>query len=396
MNAAAASPGLRVDCLPAGAAWEHLVPAWRALCDAAGLSPFMTPEWWSAHMAAFENPSTACLLLAHRGPSLVGVLPLVSERAWLRGVPVRRLRAAAHYHTLCFDLVCEPVLTAAVAAAMWQWLRQQRQHDGWDFIELRDVPAASRAESLLTAAADDGCFVGRWQSPIETRAVPQVLTAGSGAADLPQTSRKFRAELRRTRRRLEKDLGPVRLESLTEPEPRALQEFFSLEAAGWKGGEGGNAVLRKPPAVRRYYEMLAGGAAAQSRFRLHRLWAGPHLLAMSFSLLAPDALIPLRWCYDERHARYGPGHLLIESLLQECSVQGRSRFAFMGEAFEYESKWAPGGLPHAFLFIFPPTRWGRWLRYLKFGLASPPRAMAGRPAALRVRYRCADDVPWGR
>jgi len=104
------------------------------------------------------------------------------------------------------------------------------------------------------------------------------------------------------------------------------------------------------------------------------------LLGMSFGLLAPGAYIPLRWCYSERHARYGPGHLLIESLLRECADQGRSHFAFLGEAFEYESKWAPAGAPHSFLFIFPRTRRGRWLRFLKFGPAGEGQAAMSDPA----------------
>lgn len=380
MTQSATHPALRVDCLTAPAEWQPFAPAWRELCDRAGLSPLMTPEWWHAHVTCFEQPAACRLLVVWRGSTLAGVLPLIAERGWLRGVPVRRWRAAAGHHTLGFDMVCDPAQAAAVAVALWSWLEAAVWRGEWSYLELRDVPAGGAAERLPALAQAAGCPVGKWRSPIATRPVPDIAAALAGTAGLAHPSRKFRAELRRTRRRLEEDLGRVRLEAVMEPEPAAMQEFFSLEAAGWKGGAGGNAILRKPAAVRRYYEILAGGAAAQNRFRLHRLWAGLHPLAMSFSLLAPGALIPLRWCYDERLARYGPGHLLIESLLSECVVQGRTRFAFLGEAFEYECKWAPAGSPHSFLFIFPPTRWGRWLRYLKFGRAGGQTPPSG-PAA---------------
>ncbi|HEY7838003.1 MAG TPA: GNAT family N-acetyltransferase [Terriglobales bacterium] len=347
----------------------QLAPAWRELCDHSGLSPFMSPEWVSAHVRTFENPAQLRLLVAHQAGRLLGVLPLIAERAWFRGVYVRRLRAAANHHTLRFDFICSTgAAREPVATAMWRFLARDR---GWSYLELRDTPPGGGAEALLHAAARDGCHVVRRSSPIETRALPLLATPNSTVPPgFEQTSRKFRAELRRTRRRLQA-LGPLQLTSTTAALAADLDDFFRLEASGWKGRPGGNAILRKPAPVRRFYEELARTTAGTGAFIMHRLRLGDETIAMSYGLRGPDSFYPMRWCYDERFAASGPGHLLIEEILNACVAERKVLFAFTGEPFEYERKWSASGTPHVFLSAFPNTLGGRLLHTLK--RARPPR-----------------------
>src|SRR6185312_8192137 len=89
--------------------------------------------------------------------------------------------------------------------------------------------------------------------------IPIAAPATGVAAGMEQTSRDFRAHLRWARRRLE-DLGRLELECRWQPQAEELDEFFALEAAGWKGHAAhGNAVLRKGPRARRFFQELAAG-----------------------------------------------------------------------------------------------------------------------------------------
>src|SRR6185312_16756423 len=139
-----------------------------------------------------------------------------------------------------------------------------------------------------------------------------------------------------------------------------LEEFFALEAAGWKGHfPQGNAVLRKGPRARRFFLELAAGAAADGQFAVHRLRGDGRVLAMSLGLFHEHGYYLVKTTYDEHYKRYSPGHLLTQALVAECVAAGRPRFDFCGEAFAYEARWTQQRLPHAFLYIFPPTRRGR-------------------------------------
>ncbi|MGH9485103.1 MAG: GNAT family N-acetyltransferase, partial [Terriglobales bacterium] len=259
---------------------------------------------------------------------------------------------------------------APVAAAIWNYLARW---PACDVLELRHVPAGGCAAAILAAAAASGSATGRWLSPFQTCVADRLA---------PRTSRKFRAELRRTRRHLEAR-APLRLDLISSASPEALQSFFQLEAAGWKGRAGGNAILRKPPAVRRFYQLLASHAAARGHFVLARLCSGEHPVAMSYCLRDAHACWPIRWCYDEAYANFSPGHLLIESMLNAFG-----RLCIAGEPFAYERKWAPEGVPQAFLYVFPPTARGRLLHVLKCGFRPDPSRQPSDPAAAASSPAC--------
>jgi CelD/BcsL family acetyltransferase involved in cellulose biosynthesis len=231
---------------------------------------------------------------------------------------------------------------------------------------LPETPAGGVAQRWVEAAVGDGYRVGRWES----KRVPYIaIVPGEGeAAGLAQTSRDFRAHLRWSRRRLE-DMAALRLERDARPQPEGLDAFFHLEAAGWKGhAAGGQALLRKGPEARRFFQELAEGAGAAGQFVIHRLCLGERVIASSLGLLDAHAYYLVKTTYDEQYGRYSPGQLLTEALVRESASAGRRRFDFCGEAYAYEGRWTRERLPHAFLYVFPPTARGGLLYSAKFGV----------------------------
>ncbi|HEY7837270.1 MAG TPA: GNAT family N-acetyltransferase [Terriglobales bacterium] len=339
---------------------EEIAPEWERLCEATAAPPLLGPAWIRAHVSAYERSDRLVLLTARHAGGLAAVLPLVRGRATLRGLPVRMLRGAGNRNTLRFDLtaVAGPA-GEAVLDALWQ---QVAAWQDWDCLQLPETPAGGPAAQWVEIATAAGYRVGRWAS----KSVPYIAI-GEGETGMEQTSRDFRAHLRWARRRLEA-LAPLRLETEKRPQPAALESFYQFEAAGWKGhAADGQALLRKGPEARRFFHELAEGAAAADQFVVHRLCLGEQVIASSLGLEDAHAYYLVKTSYDEQYARYSPGHLLTEALVHAAAGAGRRRFDFCGEAFAYEGRWTRERLPHAFLFVFPPTTRGRLLYSAKFG-----------------------------
>jgi len=345
------SPEVSVSRVRGLAALTEIESEWQALCARAATPPLFSAVWIRAHAEAYERDDQLHFVLARVRGRLAAVLPLVLERAWFRGLPIRKLRSAAGKACLRFDLSADAELwTDAVARALLQHLAQWK---AWAVLELRDVPADGRVRELQRVAAAAGFPCDRWNGAQSPWVALATFQPGSN----------LRHKLRRTRRRLE-ELGAVRFEAVDQADPERLQELFRLEAAGWKGRRGGNAVLRKGERQRRFYLELARHAAAQGNLVLHRLCCGERTVASSFSLRTRETCHAVKWCYDEAFSKYSPGHLLIESIIGECQERGMGCFDFTGPDYPYKREWTQQRLDHAFLYVFRPGPVGAILRRL--------------------------------
>lgn len=348
------APGAVEVAISSGAApLARLAAEWRDLEAQAGTPPLYGPAWILTHVRAFERPERLVTLTARCSGQLIAVLPLVRERAWMRGVPIRRLRSATGGLCLRFDVSAGAAWNDSLAALMF---RRVADWDAWDCLELRDVPAGGRAEALHRAAHAAGFRTGRWVS-MQSRYLDP--TSFAPRADL-------RRELGRTRRRME-EIGPLDFQTFVDPDPARLDEFFQLEVRGWKGRRGGNAVLRKGARQVQFFRELAAAAARQGQWRQHRLLCRGELIAASIGLCDHRGLYALRWCYEERFAKFGPGNLLIEAILDQCRAEKKTRLDLTGEDYPYKRVWTPLTLEHAILYVFRPSLPGSLLHRLKFG-----------------------------
>lgn len=361
------------------AAFDALAPEWlqfwRSLGEAA--TPFGHPQWIRAHIAAFEDPRRVLLLTARQGGRLGAVLPLIRERAWFCGLPVRRLRAAAGVYSVRFDLCALPGEEGrAAAAAIGDFLFRR---GGWDVIELRDIPAGGTAELLIAKTAAFGCPIGAWES-LQS---PYVDLTGPWESGVAASLRK---DIRRTRKRLheafprEREVGIDRVIWHGEPGlAEALEEFYELEAAGWKGRAGSAVACR--PAARRFYDGACQALAAEGCLVLHRLKLGERLVAMSCGVQHHGCLFVLKWAYDEQYAKFGAGQILIEEMIRECTGAGLSGFDFTGPDDEYKTRWTALRLPHFWRYAFADRPYGRLLRVLKFEWTPRLKMRLGRKRA---------------
>lgn len=338
---------------------RSMAPEWRELADLSTCGPMAGPDWIHCLVDAYGYANRLHLFSVWRADCLLAVLPLLLQPSRVPGLPWPWLSSCSTGISLSFDLVARPGEAGAVAiASLWGELASWR---AWTYLELHPVPEGGRAEVLQASAAAAGWRV---QSRLEFASHYIPLERGLETG-LAQTKRDFRAELRRTRRRLQ-ERGQLWLETVMQPLAGDLEAFFQLEAAGWKGhAQHGNAVLLKSPSQRWFYIQMAAAMADRGQFVMHRLHLDQRVIAASFGLIGVGRYVALKWSYDPEFAAFGPGHLLIEAMLDDCAGRGLQRFELGGEDFAYKHKWTRTTLPHYFLLIFRPNWRGRALHWWK-------------------------------
>ena len=334
---------------------DRIGDEWRQLCkEGACDQPFFRPEWIASSIRAFAAARPVWLVTVRDGSRLRAVLPLVEEKVWACGFPARKLRHAVD-HTPRFDFIHgqDPGIEEALQAG-WRELASQNL---WDMIELGNVPQGGAAERLLSVARDNGFLTYRrqWaQSPYIA------LNGSKPGKDFSQfaLSSRFRYRLRHFLRELEKT-GNISLRRVETADPEILQQFYSLEQSGWKGKRGTAIACNRE--TREFYDSIAKCAAQYAYLSLYFLQQGDSVLAAHFGFTCGGGYYPLKVAYDERYSQYGPGHLIIGAVLQDCAARGLSEFDCLGHWTEAKAKWSSQVRPHNFCYIFRTDLVGRIL-----------------------------------
>jgi CelD/BcsL family acetyltransferase involved in cellulose biosynthesis len=331
---------------------------WNALVEATSDAPFYRHEYirsWVDHFA----PGAALKILTGRDRTgtLVATLPLVAERGFLYGLPVRRLVSPTNVHSYRFDLIALDRRSAA--RAFFRTLADDRT---WDVIKITDVPAGGNAWDLYDAATEAGFPAGAWESQ-RSPFIP--LPSSYDVLEARLTS-KFKANLRRRRRRLE-ERGAISVERVTGGAAlqERLEDCFALERSGWKGRQGTAAAQSR--GTRGFYTRIAHLASRGDYLSLFFLRVAGKAIASQLGLTRRGVYSLVMTCYDEAFSEYGPGHLLLEDVMKHCVAGGLSEFDFLGCDLGWKLDWSPLARAHHWFFIFRDSRLGRTLQKAKFG-----------------------------
>ena len=330
---------------------------WNALLESGPTDmPFVRHEWLSAWLAAFA-PQARLRVLVARTPSgrAAGIAPFVE----VRRLGLTWLVAPVNDHSCRFEWVLGPGPDAAGAvAAIWSHLRD---HLRWDALLLRDLPRDGPTSTLLGAmVAADRFPSGRWES----MRTPYLVLGPHPVPVEARLDAKFRANLRRRKRKLA-EKGPVTLARIErEAElPAALDGFFSLEAAGWKG-ERGTAIARDPRLVT-FYRAVALAAARGGWLSMRSLLVGGEVAATHFAFTYRDRYYLPKPAYDERLGSCSPGQLLMWEVAAESETRGLAELDFLGPDMPWKRDWAPRYRPHDWLYVYRPGLAGLALHAFK-------------------------------
>ena len=293
------------DLVPVTNAWRDL--AARALEH----NVFYEPAFALAAGAVFGRDVGAALVWSGEEPRrLLGFFPArVVRRRY--GVPLPILEAWTHpYAPLGSPLVdrdaAEPVISAwlthlAADASLPGVLRLPLiVEDGHFAIALGAV-----LRRLQMASAD-----------FSRHSRPQLVPGDDRAAYLEQAISAHRhRELRRSIRRLA-DQGALLFTANTEPAAveRDIEDFFVLEAEGWKG-EAGTAAARHEE-LRNFMKSAVGALGGEGKVAVNRILLDGRAIAATITLHSGDSAWYWKTAYDETLARFAPGVLLSAALTE--------------------------------------------------------------------------------
>lgn len=316
--------------------------------------PFFQPEWFSAYARAFEPQTPLMLFSVWKGKTLRGVLPLVWKRHFSGGIPARTLRSLSGIHSCRFDLIHGSDDMREVAEQMWHALRK---NDQWEVIEISDVPEGGAFEHVVKYAEEEGFYTGKWP----TRKSPFLPISPEEAdpfAHCPELTKGTRSRLRNYQKKLER-IGRLSFNIVTSADRGVLDEFYRLEASGWKGRAG--SAISQHENIRFFYDCVAQSAAERGVFRMYALASGEQTVAMEFGLLMDGCYYSPKAAYSEEYRSYSPGHLLVKHIITDLWKSGVKKYDFLGPLAKYKCVWTPEVRAHNNLYVFRPGPKGRIL-----------------------------------
>jgi CelD/BcsL family acetyltransferase involved in cellulose biosynthesis len=180
---------------------------------------------------------------------------------------------------------------------------------------------------LLPFLAEDGPFAGALDAILRRAQMPasdfnrhqRALLAPRGERSLyveQAMSKHRRKELRRRWRRLG-ETGAARITAATEPfaVDKALEDFFKLEARGWKGKAG--TATADDENLRRFFRTAVLGLAAERKVSINRILVDGRAIAATIVLRSGRGVWFWKIAYDEAFARFSPGVMLSVELTEE-------------------------------------------------------------------------------
>ena len=130
-------------------------------------------------------------------------------------------------------------------------------------------------------------------------------------------------ELRRYVRRLA-DVGAILFTTATESPAvaKAVEDFFDLEARGWKGQAGTAAAFHAD--IRHFMTTAVAGLAAESKIAINRIFIDGRAVAVAITMRSGDTAWFWKIVYDEKFAQHSPGVVLTfavtEDLVEDATL----------------------------------------------------------------------------
>lgn len=328
---------------------------WDALADRLGAGPFLRPGWIDAWWRAFGTGRLEIVTL-RRAARLAAVIPLHRRRG--------RVWSASNWHSNQFGILAEDEAAAfELAAALF---RDRPVQVSLGFVDAGEL-APCRA-----AAAEAGYRVLEWT----LERSPYVVVEGTWDDYARQRlSKNRRRQLRRCRGRLERE-GRLELdiENGGERMEDVVEEFFRIEASGWKGAKG-TAILSHPE-TQSFYREVAKWAAARGWLRIAFLRLDGNPLAAQYLIEEGNVLYMLKGGYDPRFGDSSPGMVLLEALFRHTFSTRVRRLELLGGDEMYKLTFTKTTEEFVRFQAFAPSRgYAHWLAFA-YGRPLAKRALA--------------------
>lgn len=337
------------ELAPHAAAWNRLVLA------VPGALPMQGYPWVASYLEHRLEPGEEWLcVLAFEEERVVGVAPFVVSPRRLLGLRYRVLRTPRDEHTLGVDLLVEPELQSLLVPVLLRAASAEKPDSL--YFELGRVveTAASLVEARRTP----------WRLPhtVRNRRVGAFLPIRKTFEEYRSSlSRNFRNNLNKANNKLRR-LPGVAVEFCRAREDlpddaaslATLERFLEVEASSWKGHEG--SAIRCSGALTAFYTSLTRRLREAGWLEWHFLEGAGETLAANLAVRLGHSLIVWKLGYADHYARYSPGSLLFERLVQRSFESGEISEINLCTDHSWYSNWQMEWRRYCDLRIYP-WRW---------------------------------------
>jgi len=310
-------------CLHGSDAVAALDAEWQAACDRTeGATVFQTAHWlraWCDAVATREQAVPILIRVPTDGPLRLGIAIQRCEEAGT--VRLRPLSSPwADYHDAVGDGDQEDLDTAARALS-----QIAERLDA--IIELNDIRSGSLLEAVCARLG------GAWAPSTAVSRLDLLNRAHLSTVT-------GRAEHRNKRRRLERQ-GPLELVRNRNIDDvlAAFPRFVALHERQWNHRSDVVASFSEP-GITESFAAIASALCPHGMLDLTELRQSGRTLAAYFGFVYGDIYYAYRTAFDARYLRFSPGHLMLQSLLQDCATKGITVFDLMRGDYAYKAAYA--------------------------------------------------------
>lgn len=236
----------------------------------------------------------------------------------------------AHDHLSLNDVLIHPTLTNN-ANAMFEAidLTLNKLGTGWWDWRVTNVPNHSALMQTLTSQA---LTMGKLKTPLislqtngNSSSANWLLrqTRESASFNCTGDVRAPHGKLRRNLKRLRKQLqqhGEIRIDNVVEADQltQAFDQFLAVEASGWKGTGNEAPAISANQQLTAFYRSLLTPSIPGIKPEINLLWCNETCIAAQYGMRTGECLSLLKIGYNEEYARFSPGSLLLESILNDA------------------------------------------------------------------------------
>ena len=215
------------------------------------------------------------------------------------------------------------------------FLKYLEKHNDWDFIYMYDVPETSAIPDLLRRTTNSNLKF----EIIKGTVCPYMPLPDSIDVLFKGFTKKFRNNLRRCMRNLERDYGKVQLKKYDElwSVEQAMKILFKLNQKRWKSK--GMPGTFKTQEICNFYIDVAKVFAKNNWLALYFLTVNDEPAAGLYCFEYNHKMFAAIIGFDPNYSKYSVGNLLFLKVIQRCIEKKLTEFDFMKGDEPYKFGW---------------------------------------------------------
>jgi len=328
---------------------------WLHLFDQCETARFYLHPHWLQCVSDHLSPAPLHIAFVQHDNELCLVMPLCQSQG------NSRRRHPGHDHLSLNDILIHPQFTAdtqrlfhaidlvltAAGTGWWDWqisnvphhsilMRTLLSEEHDKFGEPDDIALDTRFNLIDQSELS----ANKWRLHLSRRSASFDCTS-----DACPPHAKLKRNLRRLRKQIETD-AVLRVEQVSDREEleTAYESFLQTESSGWKGNNQQATAITANSDLTNFYRALLFPETKNIEPVINLLWRDDECCAAQFGLRTGKCLSLLKIGYNEAYARFSPGYLLLESVLESAKENGIETLSLVTSP-PWAERWHPQSEP---------------------------------------------------